>query len=825
MKICNTPFDCEINEELNTLFNLFKFNLSNFQKWAIYGLLNNKNVLITAHTGSGKTVPAEAAIKHFIEKDKYVIYTSPIKALTNQKFNEFSKKFPEISFGIITGDNKYNPEAQVLLMTAEILRNTLFRKKMLSKENDDNSLLSFDINLDDIGCVIMDEAHYINDKDRGRVWEETIMLLPKNIQMLLLSATLNKPETQLIPLIESRGGPEVLICPTTKREVPLTHCSWITLPNSVLKNMSNANKIKYENTFNKLLLLKGPTTGEKFQEKQYQKIKKTLEFMENTKIRVNKYFVINELITMLKANSLLPAIVFVFSRKQVDILASKVQLMLHEEGSKKSSTVDKECEQLLRSKLTNWKEYTMLPEYNTLINLLRKGIAVHHAGILKEFREMIELLFDKGYIKLLFATETFAVGINMPTKTTVFTSLEKYDGHSFRYLEPSEYTQMAGRAGRRGIDTKGLVIHLNNLFSRNEICTNDYKHILTGPPKSVISQFSIHPNLILQLISTGNYDFNAFISKSMISKDIYDSRSLAAANLEKLKEKYKNTDTNSMYKTKLEILNRLYEIDNKIHLSKGKKRKAMQREYNNTLDQTKFIKADYQKFCEKTKQYKTIENLEKEIQNIDTYITRMCDKQMNLLKENEFVDNDSNITKKGIYATYVQEIFSLPIAELLHSNWLSKLETKNIVGVLSCFANMRLSDEQSVLAVESIEANDDTKKQIKNLVNCYNKYIDIFNREKINIIENTELQFNLCELTIKWCECNDENTCKKIIESCRYYGIGLGDFVKSILKINNISKELENIATLSENLLLLSKLKEIPDLTLKFCVTNQSLYL
>lgn len=825
MKICNTPFEDESNEELNALFNLFKFSLSNFQKWAIFGLLNNKNVLITAHTGSGKTVPAEAAIKHFVGKGKYVFYTSPIKALTNQKFNEFSKKFPKISFGIITGDNKYNPEAQVLLMTAEILRNTLFRKKMLSHGTGDGSLLSFDINLDDIGCVIMDEAHYINDKDRGRVWEETIMMLPKNIQMLLLSATLNKPEERLIPLIESRGGPEVLICPTSKREVPLNHYSWITAPKSIFKKMSNSNKKKHESNFNKLLLIKGPTTNEKFEDIQYQRIKSTLDFMEKTRIKVNKYFVINELIVMLKSNGLLPAIVFVFSRKQVDILANKVQLMLYEDGSKKSSTVDKECEKLLKSKLTNWKEYTMLPEYEALINLLRKGIGVHHAGILKEFREMIELLFDKGYIKLLFATETFAVGINMPTKTTVFTSLEKFDGNSFRYLEPSEYTQMAGRAGRRGIDTKGVVIHLNNLFSRNEIAVNDYKHILTGPPKSVVSQFSINPTLILQLISTGNLDFNTFISKSMISKDIHNSKNTAMTNMRKLKEEYNCVDITTLYKTDIETLDRLYIIDDKKQRKKGAERKTIIREYNDLIKKTNFVETDYMKFCQRKTQYYNIQKLETEFYRIDTYIIRMCDRQIKLLKQNEFINADSELTQKGIYATYIQEIFSFPIAELMHSEWLSNIDTKNIVGVLSCFANMRLSDEHSVLAVESIDAHPDTKKEIKRLITSYNKYIDIFDREVITLIDHPEIQLNLCELTIKWCECNDENMCKKIIESCRYYGIGLGDFVKSILKINNISKELENIAILSENLNLLGKLKEIPDLTLKFCVSNQSLYL
>ena len=823
MKICTTSYN-DSNTDL-PIFAKWSFNLSDFQKWAIYGLLNNKNVLVTAHTGSGKTVPAEAAILHFTSQSKRVIYTSPIKALTNQKFHEFTKKFPDISFGIITGDNKFNPEAQVLLMTAEILRNTLFRKKMTEQSNKkQSSLLTFEIDIkDELGCVIIDEAHYINDKERGRIWEETIMLLPAHIQLLLLSATLHKPEEQFVPLIEMRAGPEVYVCPTEKRVVPLSHYAYLTIQPSNLEQMSHSNKKEYGSQFNKLLLLKGPETRESFHEKQYDKIRKTIDFLENKKIRINKHFVLNELISMLKQKALLPAIIFVFSRRQVDLLASKVQISLHSNESRMSSTVDKECEKLLRSKLTNWKEYVMLPEYETLINLLRKGVAVHHAGILKEFREMIELLFDKGYIKLLFATETFAVGINMPTRTTVFTSLEKFDGSGFRYLNPSEYTQMAGRAGRRGIDTKGVVIHANNLFSRNEVPTKDYRHILTGPPRSITSKFMIHPNLILQLISSGNTNFAEFISGSMISKDIYNSKIEVQDKLDVLNLKLENKGRE--YRTSLDILEKLRELKTKMQLMKPKKRKVIQREYDQILDQTKFIKLEFEQYCNHLKLQDKKVQLTHEIRNIDSWVDNTCKEQIELLLNNNFLNSDMSLTMKGKYATYLQEIPSLPVADLLDTDWLQNMTTIDIIAILSCFTNLRLSEEQSVLSIGSINASDEIKNSILQLVNSCNKYTDILNKYQIDTINTTKLHFNLCELAIKWCSCDNETDCKKLIQECKYYDIGLGDFVKAILKINNIAKELENIAIVSENLDLLSKLKCIPSLTLKFCVTNQSLYL
>ena len=164
------------------IFSSYPFPLSDFQKHAIRGLVEGKHVLITAHTGSGKTLPAEFAIKHFTEQGKKVVYTSPIKALSNQKFHEFSAQFPHLSFGLLTGDIKTNPEADVLIMTTEILRNTLFQKQMKEENETANVKLHFEMDIEEeLGCVVFDEIHYINDPDRGKVWEETIMLLPTHI--------------------------------------------------------------------------------------------------------------------------------------------------------------------------------------------------------------------------------------------------------------------------------------------------------------------------------------------------------------------------------------------------------------------------------------------------------------------------------------------------------------------------------------------------------------------------------------------------------------------------------------------------------------------
>ena len=199
----------------------YDFKLSDFQNKAIYGILTGQHVLITAHTGSGKTLPAEYAIQYFTERKKKVIYTAPIKALSNQKFNEFTSKYPNISFGILTGDIKFNPEADVLIMTTEILRNQLLyinENKSESSSNNTDIFSNFQMDIEnELGCVIFDEVHYINDRDRGKIWEETIIKLPKQVSLVMLSATIDKPEIFSKWIEERNDGKEVFLIETNHR--------------------------------------------------------------------------------------------------------------------------------------------------------------------------------------------------------------------------------------------------------------------------------------------------------------------------------------------------------------------------------------------------------------------------------------------------------------------------------------------------------------------------------------------------------------------------------------------------------------------------------
>jgi superfamily II RNA helicase len=470
-------------------------------------------------------------------------------------------------------------------------------------------------------------------------------------------------------------------------------------------------------------------------------------------------------------------------------MASKIQIPLFEEDSKIPSIIEKECESMLRKKLTNYKEYLLLPEYRFIIGLLRKGIAIHHAGILKEFREMIEMLFGKKYIRVLLATETFAMGINMPAKASVFTSVQKFDGKNFRTILPWEYIQMAGRAGRRGIDDKGLVLILLNLCNRDPLTSTEMCHMLTGDPQSMESRFVIHSNLLLRLISVGNMDFKEFIGKSMMNEDIENQKKEVLNNLSNLKIKQ---EKKPFYRTDIDNLKQLYTLNQHIEMLSGKKKKKRLREISNLEGTTKFIKEDYQKYLDTVQLEKDSVYFKKRLQSIES-----------------FIDDEINI----------------PFAEIIENGTLNDLDTKEIIAVLSCFTNMHLSDEMTVHSIASININEKVRGAITAVKKKYNKYFDILIEQKLGIVDNYEMHYNMVELAYKWCDANDNASCMSIINQAKTYDISLGDFVKAILKINNIIQELEKAATISENLSLLDKLRNIPILTLKSCITNQSLYL
>lgn len=825
VKICSTEYPNENEIKYNNYFEKYSFPLSSFQKYAIEGIVEGNHVLITAHTGSGKTLPAEFAIEYFVNNGKKVIYTSPIKALSNQKYYEFTNKYPNISFGILTGDIKSNPEADVLIMTTEILLNTLYNKQ----NNSDNLLLLFDMDFEnELSCVIFDEVHYVNDKERGRIWEETIMLLPKHIQMVMLSATIDTPEkfaywceTKGSNLDNKTNNKIVYLSSTNNRIVPLTHYSFITTNNSIFKIIKDKEIQKQiKDIINKPFVIQD--SNGLFNETHYHKMRKMIELFENKRVFVKRTHILNEICKYMKENNMLPALCFVLSRKQLEVCANEINVPLLEDDSKVPYIIKKECEQIIR-KLPNYNEYLNLPEYLQMVALLEKGIALHHSGVIPVFKEIVELMYSKGYIKLLFATETFAIGVNMPTKTVIFTDVNKFDGNNLRHLYSHEYTQMAGRAGRRGLDKVGHVIHLNNLF-RNIDCVG-YKQILQGKPQKLVSKFKISYNLILNLISTKNYNFNEYIGCSMIQENLYNEKQELSKKINDLTNKTNNLEI--IIKSPKDVLEEYYELKNNICNKKNKERILYQKRLTYIKEQYFHIDNDY-KILEKYKIDKhELDNLNKDYYYINNYLNHNIENVLKLLNDEKFIEYENEeytLTYKGIISTQIHETHSLAFSNIIEKKIINKLTSRQLVGLFSCFTNISVNDE---LKYNNIICNDNiTKEVIKDISNMYSYYSK--KEEEYNIDSGIDynIQYDLIDTALKWCDCNNIEDCKYILQYLeKEKGIFLGEFVKALLKIINISSELEQIAYKYNEIELLSNLRNIPNIILKYVVTNQSLYI
>ena len=802
VKICNTEYT---NEKYKEHFDKFPYSLSDFQKWAIEAIVTGNHIMVTAHTGSGKTLPAEFAIDYFVSQGKKVIYTSPIKALSNQKFHDFTEKYPNYTIGLLTGDIKTNPEADVLIMTTEILLNTLYKKM----GNITSTPLMFDLDFGLLGCVVFDECHYINDPDRGKVWEESIMLLPSDVQLVMLSATIDAPE-KFCEWIQKRGTKEVYLASTYHRVVPLTHYSFITCTQGLFKVLKDKQLemeiMKFTNRLNMIQDAKGV-----FQEQKFLEVKKYLTLFEHKQHYVKRAHVLNQVCQHLVDNQMLPALCFVMSRKAIETCATEINTNLLEDDSKVPYIIGKECEQIIR-KLPNYKEYLDLPEYKSLVKLLEKGIGIHHAGVIPVLREMVEILFAKGYIKLLFATESMAIGVNMPVKTTIFTDATKFDGLRPRMFYSHEYTQMAGRAGRRGLDSVGHVIHLNNLFRNMD--TALYKQMMKGTPQKLVSKFKISYNLLLNLIETGRTDLTEYVKHSMIQQDINSSLITASReidNINKDLEKFEEVLT-TFCKEDLEAY---ISLCNKKNGLVNKKRKDAEREIARLETANPRIKdqrVTYEKYLEKKNE---LTNATNDFTTASNYLATSVQKVLDYLTQSGFVSAEppASLTKKGLVSVNLREVHCLVFADLLEENYFDNMTSIDIACILSMFTNISVQDE--------LKTEIPPTKEAEHISMLY----DEERRRDLNTGFDYQYHFELFDYIRQWSEAQLAEECKQILENMeKEKEIFLGEFVKALLKINNIVEELKLVAELLGNVHLLSTLAEIPHNLLKYVVTNQSLY-
>ncbi len=437
--------------------------LDPFQEEAIHAIDRNHSVLVTAPTGAGKTVLAEYAIEKCIEMGHRVIYTAPIKALSNQKYRDFYQAYGDC-VGIVTGDVVLNQSAQVLLMTTEIFRNTIF---------DDRTRLN------DVRYVIFDEIHYINDIERGTVWEESLIFAPQNIKFVCLSATIPNIN-QFAEWMRTVRDVEIDVIEELERPVPLEH--HLYLEGYGIGDLEGLQRVQESIAYDNFYDYDGFYDNDEASDDTDED--KTLEEA------LCNYLIQADLISYIQNQNKLPCLYFCFSRKVCEHNAAHY--------AKQNFLTPKQRKEILHLFDLLCTQYSIRNERNIQVfrRLVSKGVAYHHAGMLPTLKEVVECLFTSGLIQLLFTTETFAVGINMPACTVVFESLEKYDGISFRYLKAREYHQMSGRAGRRGIDSIGYVYAR---VSPKFVHVESVKRILSGKIEPIESQFNLSYSSILNL--------------------------------------------------------------------------------------------------------------------------------------------------------------------------------------------------------------------------------------------------------------------------------------------------------------------------------------
>lgn len=828
VKICSVNEYPESNlSKYQTHFDKFNYPLHIFQKWAIEGIVEGNHVLITAPTGSGKSLPAEFALDYFHSIGKKTIYCSPIKSLSNQKFNDFTQKYPHIKIGIVTGDISCNPDADVIVMTTEILLNKLYQLNHISS-NSSNTSFQMDIE-HELGCVIFDEIHFISNEERGTVWENSIMLLPRHIQMVGLSATLDKPE-QFAEWLENRGATNrttnkiVYLTSKTIRAVPLIHYSFIAVNQSIFKIIKDkAIQEDIKKNINVPFVLQNEKN--KFSDEQFHKTQSLLQLFNNKEVSVKRSHVLNQATKFLTENEMTPAICYVFSIKQIEICSKEITTNLLEFDSKIPYIAKRECDKILRDKFPNYEEYLHLPEYINLVSLLEKGIAIHHSKMLPVLREIVEIFFTRGYIKLLFATESVSIGLNLPVKTCLFTDIYKHDSSSLRILQGHEYTQAAGRAGRLGLDKVGHVIHLNNLFRKTDLVS--YKNMMNGKSQSLSSKFKMSYNIILNLLDVGNTDFNSFTRQSMITCNLEDKLKDTAFKMDKATNELSVLFTS--IKTPKETLYLYDELQKQLLVSVNKKRKEIQSKINFIKETCPTIVADASKFSLIVDKETEINNLKFNHDTTSRYLMHRINNVLDLLLAENFIsgnltDHTSlNINPLGHIACHFREVHCLAFTRLYEEKWFDKLTPVQLVSLFSCFTNVKVMDDYKSNTPKSCDPT--TNDIIVQLHKMYQEYMDYELKHDIDTGYDYEMHYDLLEYVEKWCACDNQNDCKLVIQSLyEEKQIFLGEFVKSLLKINNIACELEKIAEMTGNILLLNKLKEIPLLTLKYVATNQSLY-
>ena len=801
-------YSCDVSKdaaEPPDMATTYPYPLDPFQKHAIAAIHQDHNVLVCAKTGSGKTLVGEYEIAYCLKNGKRVFYTTPIKSLSNQKFHDLKEMYKG-RVGIMTGDIKFCPDADIVIMTTEILRNLLYKKGTKTEALG----LTASLSLKDLGAVIFDECHYINDRDRGKIWEETMILLPQPVQLILLSATLDSPQYFAQWLSELKGKPCALI-ETQYRVVPLIHSVLIGRESQILMD---AKEIFNPKTYNDWLQWRKSRAKEK---DDYKRLVHNArigghEGRVEGKVTIASFnHQLNDFVEMLQDKELMPALTFVFSRQACEKFADKVTHQLLD--SSDSALAERIFDFHLRKHKANLET---LPQYHHLRKQVARGIAFHHSGILPVLKEVIEILLAKGLIKLLFATETFAVGLNMPTKTVLFVGFHKYDSEKggMRILRTDEYIQMAGRAGRRGKDTIGHVFYIPE---KEPVEPAEIEKMMKGGKPRVESRMDFGYDFLLKTLNTGDLTWLGLLEKSYWFRQLEQVQKTIKTDIKKLSAEI---DTIILTDDEIKAIDEKKVLEQTISSTQNAKKRDAQR----ALERWKDVHIGQRWFAAEAnykKKYILIGELntsENNLRDLEKAHLISIDIKLDYLVLIDFLDQDKKtLTPRGVAATEFNEGQPILCTELAFRHTIGDLDTDDFVTCLACFVTDSDKDEQPSLASLDLSA------KVKNALEKIGALAFELGQKEYNL---TKKDTRFWDLSTTWLEPVSAwlSGCE-VSKICVDYGIFEGNFVRTIMRLANLVDEWTSVATFIEDIELLEKLRDVRGRLVKDVIIPDSLYL
>ncbi len=723
----------------------FPFELDPFQIEACHALENGKGVLVAAPTGAGKTIVGEFAVDLVINSGGKCFYTTPIKALSNQKFSELSEKYGESKVGLLTGDTSINSEAQIVVMTTEVLRNMIYSNSST---------------INDLKYVVMDEVHYLADKFRGAVWEEILIHLSEAVQVISLSATVSNAEEFGEWLQTVRGDTEVIV--SEIRPVPLYQ--HVLFGNRLVDLFGENHKLNPELT--------------RLERDSYRQVRGTWR----EKPKGPKSLTRSEVIEKLDREGLLPAITFIFSRNNCDAavrqcLAAGIRLTNSQERSSIREVVAKNIKSLAEEDL-------VVLGYYEWADALERGVAAHHAGLLPAFKVTVEELFQRGLVKAVFATETLALGINMPARTVVLEKLSKWNGEGHVAISPGEYTQLTGRAGRRGIDIEGNAV----ILWGNELDSTSVGGLASTRTYPLKSSFKPTYNMSINLISQFGSDKARTSLESSLAQFQADK---AVVGLAKQIRKNESARDSLFIEAKCDkgdfieysqLRGQIKKLESDSKRSKRKRAEiddeiaSIRKRMKNHICHSCPDRENHSRFAERAlRLQREIDGLTERINSRTNVIAKRFDRIKIILDKFGYIDNDQ-ITKPGKMLAKIYGETDLLIAESIRADLFSNLSATDLVAVISSCIYESRNDEAAKIPRGEIQT------ALSGISKIYGR---IHSAETdLNLEPMRAPDFGFCWASHKWASGNSLTSVLKGND------LTVGDFVRSMKQIIDLLRQL-----------------------------------